>query len=41
MRTAELAASEVHRAAASIFPELIARSDVTIGETLMAKGLDR
>lgn len=32
-------ASEVHAAAASVFPELIAGSDVLIGETLMAKGL--
>jgi (4S)-4-hydroxy-5-phosphonooxypentane-2,3-dione isomerase len=32
-------ASEVHAAAAPVFTELIAGSDVTIGETLMAKGL--
>jgi (4S)-4-hydroxy-5-phosphonooxypentane-2,3-dione isomerase len=32
-------ASEVHAAAASVFPELIAESDVIIGETLIAKGL--
>ncbi len=33
-------ASEVHAAAAPVFTEFIARSDVIIGETLMAKGLD-
>jgi (4S)-4-hydroxy-5-phosphonooxypentane-2,3-dione isomerase len=33
-------ASEVHAAASSVFPELIAASDVLVGETLMAKGLD-
>ena len=33
-------ASEVHAAASPVFTELIATSDVTIGETLMAKGLD-
>ena len=32
-------ASEVHAAAAPVFTELIAGSDVIIGETLMAKGL--
>ena len=32
-------ASEVHAAAAPVFTELIARSDVIMGETLMAKGL--
>jgi len=32
-------ASEVHAAAAPMFTKLIARSDVIIGETLMAKGL--
>ena len=32
-------ASEVHTAAAPVFTELIAGSDVIIGETLMAKGL--
>lgn len=32
-------ASEVHAAAESVFPELIAESDVIIGETLIAKGL--
>jgi (4S)-4-hydroxy-5-phosphonooxypentane-2,3-dione isomerase len=32
-------ASEVHAAAAPVFTELIERSDVIIGETLMAKGL--
>jgi len=32
-------ASEVHAAASPVFTELIAASDVTIGETLMAKGL--
>ena len=31
--------SDVHAAAAPVFTELIAASDVTIGETLMAKGL--
>lgn len=31
--------SEVHAAAAPVFTELIAGSDVLIGETLMAKGL--
>jgi hypothetical protein len=33
------AASDVHAAAAPVFTELIAGSDVIIGETLMAKGL--
>jgi quinol monooxygenase YgiN len=33
------AASNVHAAAAAVLTELIARSDVIIGETLMAKGL--
>ena len=33
-------ASEVHAAASPVFTELIAASDVMIGETLMAKGLD-
>ena len=32
-------ASEVHAAASPVFIELIAASDVIIGETLMAKGL--
>lgn len=32
-------ASEVHAAAAPVFTDLIAASDVTIGQTLMAKGL--
>jgi quinol monooxygenase YgiN len=32
-------ASEVHAAAAKIFTELISAADVTIGETVMAKGL--
>ena len=32
-------ASEVHAAATPLFTELIARSDVMIGETVMAKGL--
>jgi quinol monooxygenase YgiN len=32
--------SEVHAAASPVFTELIAASDVLIGETLMAKGLD-
>ncbi|TMD24951.1 MAG: antibiotic biosynthesis monooxygenase [Chloroflexi bacterium] len=32
-------ASKVHAAATPLFTELIARSDVMIGETLMAKGL--
>jgi len=31
--------SEVHAAATPLFTELIARSDVMIGETVMAKGL--
>jgi len=31
--------SEVHAAASPVFTELIAASDVIIGETLMAKGL--
>jgi (4S)-4-hydroxy-5-phosphonooxypentane-2,3-dione isomerase len=31
--------SEAHAAASPVFTELIAASDVTIGETLMAKGL--
>jgi hypothetical protein len=30
----------VHAASSSVFTELIAASDVIIGETLMAKGLD-
>lgn len=33
-------ASEVHAAAAPVFTELIAASDVLTGETLMAQGLD-
>jgi (4S)-4-hydroxy-5-phosphonooxypentane-2,3-dione isomerase len=33
-------ASDVHAAASPVFAELIAASDVIIGETLMAKGLD-
>jgi (4S)-4-hydroxy-5-phosphonooxypentane-2,3-dione isomerase len=33
-------ASEVHAAASPVFTELIATADVTIGETLMAKGLE-
>ncbi len=32
-------ASEVHAAATPVFTELIARAEVIIGETLMAKGL--
>jgi quinol monooxygenase YgiN len=32
--------SEVHAAASRVFTELIAASDVMIGETLMAQGLD-
>ena len=32
-------ASDVHAAASPVFTELIAAADVTIGETLMAKGL--
>ena len=32
-------ASEVHAAASGVFTDLIAASDVMIGETLMAKGL--
>jgi quinol monooxygenase YgiN len=32
-------ASEVHAAAAPVFTDLIAGSDVIVGETLMAKGL--
>ena len=32
-------ASDVHAAAAPVFTELIARADVMIGETIMAKGL--
>jgi quinol monooxygenase YgiN len=32
-------ASEVHAAAAKVFTKLIAAADVTIGETVMAKGL--
>jgi (4S)-4-hydroxy-5-phosphonooxypentane-2,3-dione isomerase len=32
-------ASEAHAAAGPVFTELIAAADVTIGETLMAKGL--
>jgi quinol monooxygenase YgiN len=31
--------SDVHAAASPVFTELIARSEVIIGETLMAKGL--
>jgi quinol monooxygenase YgiN len=31
-------ASDIHTAAAPVFAELIARADVMIGETLMAKG---
>ena len=34
-------ASEVHAAASPVFTELIAAADVIIGETLMAKGLER
>jgi (4S)-4-hydroxy-5-phosphonooxypentane-2,3-dione isomerase len=33
-------ASEVHAAASPVFTELIAASDVIIGETVMAKGLE-
>jgi (4S)-4-hydroxy-5-phosphonooxypentane-2,3-dione isomerase len=33
--------SEVHAAAAPVFTELIAASDVIIGETVIAKGLER
>jgi len=33
-------ASAVHAAASPVFTELIAASDVMIGETLLAKGLD-
>lgn len=33
-------ASDVHAAATPIFAELIASSDFTIGETLLAKGLE-
>ena len=33
------AASDVHAAATPVFTELIAAADVTIGETVMAKGL--
>jgi quinol monooxygenase YgiN len=33
--------SEVHAAATPILSELIAQSDFMIGETLLAKGLDR
>ena len=33
--------SEVHAAATPIFAELIAQSEFMVGETLMAKGLDR
>lgn len=32
-------ASDIHAAASPVFTELIAASDFTIGETLMAKGL--
>jgi (4S)-4-hydroxy-5-phosphonooxypentane-2,3-dione isomerase len=32
-------ASDTHAAAAPVFTELIARADVMLGETLMAKGL--
>ena len=34
-------ASDTHAAAAPVFTELIARADVMLGETLMAKGLGR
>ena len=34
-------ASEVHAAASPVFTELIAAADFMIGETLMAKGLER
>ena len=34
-------ATEVHAAAEPVFTELIAAADVTIGETVMATGLDR
>jgi (4S)-4-hydroxy-5-phosphonooxypentane-2,3-dione isomerase len=33
--------SEVHAAASPVFAELIAAAEVIIGETLMAKGLER
>jgi (4S)-4-hydroxy-5-phosphonooxypentane-2,3-dione isomerase len=33
-------ATEVHAAAEPVFAELIAAADVTIGETIMAAGLD-
>jgi quinol monooxygenase YgiN len=33
--------SETHAAATPIFTELIAQSDFMVGETLLAKGLDR
>jgi quinol monooxygenase YgiN len=33
-------ATKVHAAAAPVFTELIAGADVTIGETVMATGLD-
>jgi quinol monooxygenase YgiN len=33
-------ASEVHTTASSVFTELIAASEVVVGETVMAKGLD-
>jgi (4S)-4-hydroxy-5-phosphonooxypentane-2,3-dione isomerase len=34
-------ATEVHAAAEPVFTELIAMADITIGETVMATGLDR
>jgi quinol monooxygenase YgiN len=34
-------ATGVHAVAESVFTELIAAADVTIGETVMATGLDR
>lgn len=33
-------ATDAHAAAAPVFTELIARADVTVGETVMATGLD-
>ena len=33
-------ASDAHAAATPVFTELIASADVTVGETLLAKGLD-
>jgi hypothetical protein len=33
-------ATEVHAAAEPVFTELIAEADITIGETIMAAGLD-